>query len=461
MLKKNDEVILNIEDLGSCMEGVARHEGLVIFVPFALPGEKIRAKLVQVKKDFAYAKLLEILEASEYRLEPRCRHFYKCGGCALLHLDYKKGLEYKRNAVYSSYKKIAHEKLRDFDIEGLENPFEYRSKAAFPIQEKDGSLTIGYYQKRSHRLTEIEECPILDSGILKIAKKFIELANAHKLSAYDENTGKGLLRHILIRRSPLSQALVHIVINAKAFPKGRELAESLALYFPEITSISYSINTRSTNSILGEKALMLLGAEEIEMPLLDLKFKVSPHSFFQVNLKQFENILNYIREKASLSQNDIIYDIYCGAGSIGLCLAKEAKKVCGIEIVKEAIENARENARLNGITNAEFHVGAAEEILPKLIRQNEKARLAIIDPPRKGCEESVLKAISESGIEKIVYVSCHPATQARDFSILKSLGYQIDACRAFDMFCFTEHVESVAVMCRNNRPHSIKFGDLE
>lgn len=450
MLKKNDELLLNIEDLGSGTEGVARHEGLVIFVPFALPNEKVRVKLLQVKKDFAFAKLLGVLEPSELRLEPKCRHFLKCGGCSLLHLDYKKGLEFKRRGVISSYKKIAHEELQNFEIQGLDEPFEYRSKAAFPIKEENGRLALGYYQKRSHRLIEIEECPILDHVILEIAHEFIRLARELALSAYDENSGTGLLRHLLIRRNPRGAALVHIVINAKGFKQGQALAEGLKKSFPEILSISYSTNMRPTNSILGDEERLLLGTPSMEMPLAGLKFKLSAHSFFQVNLRQFENIINYIKSFVSLSKNDAIYDIYCGAGSIGLCLAKDVSQLCGIEIVKEAVENARENALLNGISNAEFHLGAAEDILPGLIKQREKASLAIIDPPRKGCEQSVLNAISESGIEKIAYISCHPATQARDFSILKSLGYEITACRAFDMFCFTEHVETVALLCRKD-----------
>lgn len=450
MLKKNDEALLTIDGIGTNMEGVARYEGFVCFVPFALKGEQIRAKILQVKKDYCYAKVLEIIRPSPYRIPPVCRHFQKCGGCSLQHISYEEGLQYKLDDVKSCFSKMAGQTLDNSKIIGLRNPLHYRNKAIFPISTVDEKIVFGYYQKRSHRMIQIEECPIVNESLFALARAFTEFANFHQLSAYDETKKSGLLRHILLRIGKDGKMLLHIVTNGSALPKQDLLVKSLSPLFPKLSSISYSVNTKANNTILGEKAIPILGKDSIEMELLHLSFDVAAHSFFQVNQVQFENILRFIKQHAKFSDQDILYDIYCGAGSIGLSLASSVKKVIGIEVIQDAVDNANNNAKKNHITNSSFYSGEAEHILPALIQQGNVPTIAVIDPPRKGCDRKVLNTLFKNKVSKLIYISCHPASQARDFLILKEMGYELLESRAFDMFCYTSEIENVLILENKN-----------
>ncbi|MCQ2520205.1 MAG: 23S rRNA (uracil(1939)-C(5))-methyltransferase RlmD, partial [Lachnospiraceae bacterium] len=465
MLVKNQEIELNITTLGAEGEGIGHYEdGMTVFVSDALPGDKVLAHIMKVKKNYAYAFAKEILVPSEKRVESKCPVAKKCGGCTFLHLDYKEQLKFKQDKVLNAITRIGGiENPPMEDIVGADNCFFYRNKAQFPVgTDKDGNPVIGFYRKRSHDVVANTECVIqadINAGIMGTIEGFLK---EFKISAYNEETGKGLVRHVFTRTGfSTGEVMVCIVINGDELPKWEILCERLKSVckgaFLELKSFCLNINKKNTNVIMGQQCMSLFGPLYIEDCIGDVRYRISPLSFYQVNPEQTKKLYDLALEYADLSGNETVWDLYCGIGTISLYLAKKASKVYGVEIVPEAIENAKENAEINNITNAEFFVGASEDVAPKLPAPD----VIVVDPPRKGCDEKLLETIISVKPEKVVYVSCDPATLARDLKILCANGYTLKRVRPVDQFCHTTHVETIALLSRETyRPKKdyIKVG---
>ncbi|MDD3222591.1 MAG: 23S rRNA (uracil(1939)-C(5))-methyltransferase RlmD [Lachnospiraceae bacterium] len=448
-LKKNDVVTLTITDLGSTGEGIGRFEGFTLFVKDALIGDVIQAKIIKMKKSYGYGRLIEILTPSPYRVEVRCPQARACGGCQIQPLDYGRQLIYKENKVRELLDRVG--KLSDYQMEpiiGMEEPWHYRNKAQFPVgQAKDGQVVTGFYAGRTHSIVPVEECFIQhreNEKLMAIVRQWME---QHHISAYDEKEHKGLVRHIFTRIGKhTGEIMVCLVINGKKVPGEEDLIKVLA-EVPGMTSICLNINRERTNVILGSEIKCLWRQPYITDAIGDVKYQISPLSFFQVNPIQTEKLYKTALEYAQLQGNETVWDLYCGIGTISLFLAKHAKQVCGVEIIPEAIEDARENAHLNQIQNARFFVGKAEEVLPEQYEKNGIfADVIVVDPPRKGCDEKLLKCMTAMAPKRIVYVSCDPATLARDLKYMEEHGYKVQKVRCVDMFPHSVHVETVILM---------------
>ena len=448
-IKKNDYFDIDIIDIGINGEGIGKIDNFTVFVEGALPNEKVNIKIIKVKKNYGYGKLIKILIPSPFRKEPICEHFGKCGGCNLLHLDYNEQLNIKSNFIQSNLKKIAKiENIKVPKAIGMDKPFNYRNKASFPINFTD-KVNIGFYKPRSHNIINIDNCIIqnpINNVIIEKTREFIKESN---ISIYDENTGKGDLRHIVTRiGNKTNELLICFVINNNKFL----YKDLLIKKFKDITnldSIVIKYNTNNNNVILGDKIETIFGKGYIVDYIKDLKFNISPLSFYQVNPIQTEVLYETALNFCNLKGNEIVFDAYCGIGTISLFLAKNCKKVYGIEIVPDAIKNAKENAKLNNINNTEFFVGKSEEIIPKLIfEQNIYPDVIVVDPPRKGCDKLLLDAIVKTDIKNLVYVSCDNSTLARDIEYLSNFGFKLDKIQPVDMFCMTTHIECVALITR-------------
>ncbi len=472
MLQKNQEVEVTIDNIGADGEGIGRIDGYALFIKDALIGDVVKAKVMKAKKNYAYARLMEIITPSPYRITPPCDIARQCGGCQLQHLEYKKQLEYKRDKVINCLERIGKFKViqteepisEECEQEciqmappiGMEDPYFYRNKAQFPVgRNKEGKVVSGFYASRTHSIIETQRCYIQakeNEEIIKIIKNFIA---EFQISTYDEESHQGLVRHILTRVGyKTKEIMVCLVINGKNIPHSEVLVERLRK-IEGMTSICLNYNTEKTNVILGSKGHTLWGQDYITDYIGEIKFQISPLSFYQVNPVQTERLYGQALEYAGLTGNEVVWDLYCGIGTISLFLAKKAKRVYGVEIVPQAIEDAKRNAQINGITNAEFYVGAAEEILPAMIHGEEgfdkkAAEVIVVDPPRKGCDESLLNTIVAIGPKRVVYVSCDPATLARDLRYLADRGYRVEKARAVDMFPGTVHVETVCCLQRVN-----------
>ncbi len=453
--KKNEKIKLRFNDIGSDGEGVGRtDDGATFFVKGALPGEEAECLVLKWKKTYGYAKIEKLTVLSKDRVEPVCPVADKCGGCTLQHLAYDAQLEWKRNKVKGCLERIGgFEGIEVLPTLGMEEPLYYRNKAQFPVQGEN-PVKLGFYAGHTHSVIDIENCYIQAPVINGILKVFREFVDSKKISVYNEETGKGLLRHILIRAGfETGEVCVCPVLNGQKLPEWEFLLETVKAECEKLnhklTSFAININTEKTNVILGDKVKTLWGEDHITDRLGGTAYRISPLSFYQVNPVQTKKIYDTVREYAGLSGSETLWDIYCGAGTIGLYLASGAKEIVGIEIVPEAIEDAKKNACLNGVVNAEYHCGPAEEVLPRLVKENGKtAEVAVIDPPRKGCDEALLKTLLEVEPAKIVYVSCDPATLARDLKILCADKYSIKAVRPVDAFCQTTHVETVCSLSR-------------
>ena len=447
-IKKNSYFEMTIEDLSSKGEGVGKINEFTIFVKGALPEDKIEVKIVKVKKNYGYGKLIRIIKASPMRVTPVCPYTKRCGGCQIQHMDYQAQLEYKRKKVIDSLERIG--KLTNIKVHptiGMENPFHYRNKAQFPVGYKDGNVLIGLYSPGSHEVIDISSChlqPQISIKILSIIKNFIK---DNKIPVYNEEEHKGLIRHILIRTAFFTkEIMVCIIINGKKLPQKEKLIKELNK-ISDIKSIVLNHNTKKTNVVLGEEITTLWGQDYISDYIGEVKFEISPLSFFQVNPIQTQVLYEKALEYADLTGEETVWDAYCGIGTISLFLAKKAKKVYGVEVVEAAIEDAKRNAKINNIDNVEFFVGKAEEIIPKAYKEKGiKADVIVVDPPRKGCDETLLETMAEMNPEKIVYVSCDPGTLARDLKILSEKGYKIEEVQPVDMFGHTMHVESIALI---------------
>ncbi|QHQ60522.1 23S rRNA (uracil(1939)-C(5))-methyltransferase RlmD [Anaerocolumna sedimenticola] len=450
LINKNDELIIEIDDIGSEGEGIGKYQGYTLFVKNALPGDKVRVKAMKCKKNYGYARLMEVIEASPYRTTPQCGIADKCGGCSLMHLSYERQLLFKQNKVRNCLERIGgfKEELPLGPIIGMEEPYYYRNKAQFPVsRNKEGKVVMGFYAGGTHSIIDTDHCFIQakeNDKLIQIIRSFLENYN---ISIYEEEKHNGLVRHILTRIGYVTgEIMVCIVINGNELPHQDKLVQNLR-EIPGMTSISLNINKANTNVILGDKVINLWGKSYITDYIGDIKYQISPLSFYQVNPQQTKRLYEIALKFADLHGDETVWDLYCGIGTISLFLAGKAKQVYGVEIIPQAIEDAKRNAEINQIINAEFFVGAAEDILPEKYKENNiYADVIVVDPPRKGCEESLLDTIILMAPKKIVYVSCDPATLARDLRYLCDRGYELIKVQAVDQFAHSVHVETVALL---------------
>ena len=453
-LKKNDIVKVTIEDIGSEGEGIGKVDGFPLFIKDATIGDVIEAKVIKVKKSYGYARVENILTPSKDRVELKCPVARQCGGCSIQHLSYEKQLEYKQNKVKNCLERIGgflgiEEKMEP--ILGMEEPWYYRNKAQFPVGlGKDGSIITGFYAGRTHSIIDNTHCYIqakINEELLEIIKEFL---TENKIEPYNEETHTGLVRHILTRVGFVTgEIMVCIILNGTKLPNAEQLVERLTK-IDGMTSITININQEKTNKILGKKVQTLWGNDTITDYIGDVKYQISPLSFYQVNPIQTKILYGKALEYANLKGEEIVWDLYCGIGTISLFLAQKAKKVYGVEIIPEAIEDARKNAQLNYMENVEFFVGKAEDVLPEQYEKNKVyADVIVVDPPRKGCDETLLNTMITMLPKRIVYVSCDPATLARDVKVLCGNGYEIEKVQVVDQFAHTAHVETVVLLTRN------------
>ncbi|MBE6049243.1 MAG: 23S rRNA (uracil(1939)-C(5))-methyltransferase RlmD [Clostridium sp.] len=454
MVEKNKEYILDIVAEGYEGEGIAKIESYPIFIEGALTNEKVKAKIVKVKKGYAYGKLLEIIEESEDREEAKCPYFKRCGGCSVQHMSYKKQLDFKWERVKDCVSKIGglSKDIVKYPLGMESNPYRYRNKVQLPIGKVNGEVVVGFYAPRSHNIIDIQSCLIQDEVADKVSeitrnwiiKNDIEPATID--GQYNEN---GLIRHVMIRRGfKTNEVMVVLVATKRKVPNIEEYIELIKESIDGIKSIVLNINSKNTNVILGEECITLYGNDTIQDYIGEFKFNISPLSFFQVNPIQTEVLYGKALELANLSGKETVFDAYCGTGTITLFLSQKAKKVYGVEIIEPAIINARENAKSNEVNNAEFFVGKSEEVIPGLIKDGVKADVIVVDPPRKGCDIKLLKAIGATKPERVVYVSCDPSTLGRDLKALEEEGYKTIEVQPVDMFPQTSHIENVALLVK-------------
>ena len=448
-MKKNEEYIVDIADNGYEGEGIARINDFVVFIPGAIKGEKIKILIMKVTTSHAFGKILEILSASEQRnKEVDCATYKRCGGCNLRHINYEQTLEIKKSIVENLVSKNLKYKVLVKDTIGMEYPYYYRNKAQYPVgTDKEGNPTIGVFANRTHEVIPIQECKIQNKQSQEIAKYICRFLKEHHITAYNESNQTGLMRHIMIKVGiKTDEIMCVLVINGESIPQEEVLIKELTEKFPDIKTIVKNINTKNTNVILGEKNITLYGSGYIYDRLREYTFKISPLSFYQINPLQTEKLYNLAVKYANLTGKETVIDLYCGIGTIGIFMAKQAKKVYGIEIVEQAIEDAKENCKINNINNAEYYVGDTEKVFDKLIEKEKvQADVIVVDPPRKGLDNTTIENIIKIKPTKVVYISCNPATLMRDLAKLENT-YEIKEIQPVDMFPFTSHVECVVAM---------------
>lgn len=463
--KKNDIVTLTITAFGSEGEGIGKLEGYTLFVKDTIPGDLVKVCVMKAKKRYGYARLLEIVEPSPHRVEPRCHVARKCGGCQLQHCSYEKQILWKEEKIRECLKRIGGFLEIDMDsFLAMDEPYYYRNKAQFPVGvDKDGDLIAGFYAGRTHSIIENTDCVIQHPCNQALVETILQFMRDYKIPAYDEKNHTGLVRHILTRVGVATgDVMVCLVINGTALPHSDTLAERL-LECPltgrageprlQIKSICLNLNQEKTNVILGKQIKNLYGKGFIEDRIGDVIYRISPLSFYQVNPMQTKRLYETVLEYADLQGGEVVWDLYCGIGTISLFLAQKAARVCGVEIVPQAVEDAKKNAELNHMTNTEFFTGAAEEVVPEQYQKScgsLKADVVTLDPPRKGCDEKLLQTVVQMEPKKIVYVSCDPATLARDLRYLCDRGYRLERVRGCDMFGMSYHVETVVGLQRKS-----------
>lgn len=456
MVVKNNEYILDIISVGYEGEGIAKIDGYPIFIEGAILGEKVKVLIVKAKKSYAYGKLLEVIEASEERIEPKCKVYKRCGGCTVQHMNYKKQLDYKFERVKDCISKIGglDNSLVEYPI-GMKEPERYRNKVQLPVGVVKGELSIGFYAPRSHNIINLETCLIQDEVADKVAditRKWMTKYNISAASIDGVFNKNGLIRHVMIRKGfTTNEVMVVLVSTKKSVPDIENFIEEIKNNIEGIKSIILNVNKENTNVILGQECITLWGKDTITDYIDNFKFNISPLSFFQVNPVQTEKLYSKALEYAGLTGEETVFDAYCGTGTITLFLSQKAKKVYGVEIIEPAIINARENAKINNIDNAEFFVGKSEEIIPELIEKGIVPEVIVVDPPRKGCDIKLLEAIGKAKPKRVVYVSCDPSTLARDLKILEEKGYKTEKVQPVDMFPYTSHVETVCLMSRKEK----------
>lgn len=455
MLEIDKECIVKIESLGYEGEGVAKIDRYPIFIPGALKGETVKIKITKAKKKYAYGKLIEIIDKSSYRKEHKCIYYNKCGGCTLMHSTYEGQLDFKFNRVKDCIKKIAG--LNDSIVKyplGMKEEYRYRNKVQLPVGLVDGKIAIGFYSEKTHEIVDIDSCMLQDEvsdKIISIVKGWMEeysIVPAKKDGVFFE---EGIIRHVVIRKAfKTEEIMVVLVTTNKEIPHIKELVNRLKKDIIGLKSIIQNINAIDTNLVLGENCITLWGEDYISDYIGEYKFNISPLSFFQVNPVQTEVLYNKALEYAGLTGNEVVFDAYCGTGTITLFLSQKAKKVYGVEVIEQAIKNAEANAKKNSISNSQFFVGKSEEVIPKLIKSGIKPDVIVVDPPRKGCDIKLLNAIGEAKPKRVVYVSCDPSTLARDLKHLEISGYKTVEVQPVDMFPMTKHVESVVLLSKKH-----------
>ena len=462
-MKKNEEYEIVITDTAVGGEGIGKVDGITLFVKDAVIGDRARVKITKMKKRYGYARLMELLDPSPWRTEPKCRCHRQCGGCQLQALKYEKQLEFKQKKVEEDLRRIGgFEGVCAEPIIGMENPWQYRNKAQFPVgRDAEGHPAAGFYAARSHRIVPNRDCPIGLPVNRKVLDAVLGVMEETGVEPYDEESGAGCVRHILIRCGfHTGEVMVCLVINTEELPHAERFAEALS-GLEGMKSISVNINRQRTNVILGETVRTLWGQPFITDSIGGISFRISPLSFYQVNTVQTEKLYGLVSEYAGLTGSETVWDLYCGIGTISLFLAGKARKVFGVEVVPQAVADARENAARNGIANAEFLKGKAEEVLPSLwersLREGRSfnADVVVVDPPRKGCGEELLQTMLQIRPARIVYVSCDPATLARDLKILCAGGYELRRVRPVDQFCQTVHVETAALLIREGSQQQV------
>ena len=464
-MQKNDLFELTITDIGVDGEGIGHYEGMTFFVKDAVIGDVIRARALKLKKNYGYARVEEVLTPSTFRISPQCPVYRQCGGCQLQPISYEKQLEFKKNKVRGNLIRIGgfpEEKVDEWmlPVVGMDEPFRYRNKAQFPVgYDKNGEIVFGFYASRSHKIIPIADCYLgveKNREILRVIKEWMQ---QYRIRPYEEENGKGLLRHVLLRYGfATGEIMVCLVINGTTLPHAEELSFALAKIVG-MPSISYNVNTQNTNVILGDRTVCIWGQAYITDYIKQFSFQISPQSFYQVNPVQTEKLYSIALDFAGLTGNESVWDLYCGIGTISLFLSQKAKQVYGVEIVPQAIADARDNAKRNSVTNVEFFVGKAEEVLPEFYERESKKSSAqaadmlrpdviVVDPPRKGCDEKCLDVMLKMQPSRIVYVSCDSATLARDLKILCDGGYEVKKVQAVDQFGQTVHVETVCLLSK-------------
>ena len=456
-MNKNDIVTVEITDIGVSGEGIGHVDGYTLFIKDAVIGDVVEAKVMKAKKNYGYARLMKVITPSEYRVEPKCAFARRCGGCQIQEMSYDRQLVFKDQKIRGNLERIGGFTKDQIDtvmqpVVGMEHPFGYRNKAQFPFgTDKEGNPITGFYAGRTHDIIANTDCALGVEQNKEILEIILQYMRENKIKSYDEKTGKGLIRHALIRYGfKTKEIMVCLVINGKKLPKAERLIEKL-IQIEGMTSITISPNTRRDNVIMGDSYEILWGQGYITDYIGNVKYQISPLSFYQVNPVQTEKLYGLALEYADLKGDETVWDLYCGIGTISLFLAQKAKQVYGVEIVPQAIDDAKENAKINAIDNAEFFVGKAEEVLPEYYAEYERehngetahADVIVVDPPRKGCDETLLETIVKMQPEKVVYVSCDSATLARDLKYLCANGYEIKMCRGVDQFPQSVHVETV------------------
>ena len=449
-VQKNKEYIVDIIDNGFEGEGIAKIDNFAIFVDGAIQGEKCKILITKVTSSHAFGKLLEVINPSQYRAIPDCKTYKRCGGCNLRHVDYNETLNIKRAKVQNLVNKTLTGQLQVLQTKGMENPYNYRNKAQYPVgTNKSGEPIFGVFAKRTHEIIPIKECKIQKQISYEIPEFVLQQMKTFGVSVYNEKTRAGLVRHIITKVGiKTNEIMVIIVINGKEMPHELTIANNIIDKYPNVRTVIKNINTKNTNVIMGDKNEAIVGRGFITDKLGDYVFKISPMSFYQVNPIQAEILYNTAIQKAQITKEDVVCDLYCGIGTIGIFASKYAKKVYGIEIVKQAIEDAKSNANLNNVKNIDFICGDVEEAFETLIKKEKvNPDVVIVDPPRRGLDENTINNILKLKVNRVIYISCNPATMVRDLKMMQDI-YDIKDVQPVDMFPFTSHVECVALMGR-------------
>ena len=448
MLQKNKQYEAVVTDYTAEGQGVAHVEGCAVFVPNAIAGEKYLVRIEKAAKNWAAGKIVEILEKSPHRIQRECSISSGCGGCDFWHMDYAEETRLKADRVRTALNRIGGEDLQDMPILSAPTCFGYRNKAQYPAASQKGRVFTGFYRAGTHRVVENDRCLILPEESDRVRKIVVDYVNHYRISAYDETAHKGLLRHIYVRKGAVSgQVLVCLAINGRKLPHSEDLIERLKAV-PGFTTLVLSVNTKKTNAVLGDEEIVLYGSGWIEDTLCGLTFRLSARSFYQINHHQAQRLYEAAIAQAEITKDDLVLDLYCGVGTITLCMAKAAGRVIGVEVVEQAVMDARENAKRNGISNAEFFCGDAGQAALELEHSGVRPDVVVVDPPRKGLNADTIEALSKMSPRRIVYVSCDPATLARDVALLKEQGYVLKNAQAADLFPRCSHVESIVTMIR-------------
>ena len=456
-MQKNQVLTLTADTLGAEMEGVCRADGMAVFVPGLLPGETANVRIVKVEKRYAFGRMeSKPVTASEDRCQPDCPVFPRCGGCSCRHMTYAATLEAKRKQVEDCFKRIGHLDVTVPPVLGMEEPSHYRNKTALPVGGTVEQPQLGFFAPRSHTLIPVTDCPNAMPPANELAAAFLDWMRSNRVAPYDETTHTGLVRHLVIRVNRKHEAMVTVVVNGRSLPDEKGLAAAMQAH--GAVSVILNENRERTNVILGRHYRTIAGSDTLGDVLCGLSFELSPAAFFQVNPVQTEKLYQTALDFAELDENDTLCDVYCGAGTITLMMARHCKKALGIEIVPQAIDNARENAARNQIKNADFRVGAAEAVLPELVKNGLRPDVIVVDPPRKGLEPAVIDAMAAAQPKRIVYVSCNVATQARDAALLDAAGYHVQKVQPVDMFCWTSGVETVILLSQQKPDDKIRVG---